>query len=334
MFQRHGVFTNGQTRVEGHFPENGSSKMTETPYFPSEFPTTFTSIAEAGTSLDILKRSYVIHCRNIMQAVSVGKTPAMPEYLFEQIRIAFPRWCAAFFRLEESRGNSSVYTEQLGFKLIKIHQLHLTIYYEYAKAGEQALYKNENSPFSWDDYNGLFEEILSLVGDVIKTSSGVRASVSGHSLESFESVKHDSATQPLFCLDNGILVPLYEVATMCRDPVIRRKAVSILRLAPRQEGVFNSHLLAMAAEKAIEIEEAAASGGALDYHSVFGESKVKQERKTITKSSEIPDSVRLTYAFPKIDMVKRNISLTIGPSAKKEINIPWPDLNFLVENAR
>lgn len=308
--------------------------MTETLYFPSEFPTSFTSVAEASTSLDALTRSYVIPCRNIMQAVSVGKTPQMPEYLFEQIRVSFPRWCTAFSRLEESRGHSLVSREQLGFKLIKVHRLHFTIYYEYAKASELALYKNETSTFSWDDYNDLFEEIVSLVGEVIKTTSGDRIPLSGHSPGSFGSVKQDSAIQPLFCLENGILLPLYEVSTMCRDPVIRRRAVNILRLAPRQEGVYNSHLLAMAAEKAIEIEEAAASGGTLDYDTVVSESKVKQERNTIMKSSEVPDSVRLTYAFPKIDMVKRNISLTIGPSAKKEIDIPWPDLNFLVDNAR
>jgi hypothetical protein len=305
--------------------------MPEVPCFPSEFPESFTSIAEAGNSLDTLKGSYVIHCRNIMHAVSVGKTYEMPKYLFEQMRLSSPRWCAAFSHFEESLGFSR---ELLGFKLIKIHRLHFMIYYEYAKASELALYKNEISSFSWDEYNDLFAEIVSLAGSVIKTTSATQTPFPGCASGSFDSMKQGSEIQPSFCLDNGVLLPLYEVATLCRDPIIRRKAVSILRSAPRQEGVFNSHLLAMAAEKAIEIEEAAASGNSLDYDSIITGSKVEQERNTITKSSEVPDSVRLNYAFPKIDMVKKKISLTIGPSAKKEINIPWPDLNFLVETAR
>lgn len=327
LFRRYEVFNNGQTRVEVDFPPQGALKIKKSPYFPSQFPASFSSIAEAGDSLDSLKRSYVIQCRNIMQAVSVGRTPEIPNHLFEQIKTSFPRWCAAFSRFEESSENLFASRERLGFKLLKIHQLHLMIYYEYAKASEIALYKNEASCFSWDDCNDIFAEIVSLAASVIKTAYGTQTPFCNFAPER-------NAVQPFFCLDNGVLVPLYEVATLCRDPVIRRRAVSILRSAPRQEGVFNSHLLAMAAEKAIEIEEATASGGFVDYDSIVAGSKVEQEGSRITKSSEVPDSVRLTYAFPKIDMVKKKISLTIGPSAKKEINIPWEALNFLVEAAR
>lgn len=262
-----------------------------------------------------------------MQAVSIGKAPETSEYLFEQIGSAVPRWCAAFARFEESRRNLPD-REQNGLKIVKIHQLHMLMYYEYARASERAIHRKERSLFSWDDYNDQFAEIVSLAASVVRNAYGTQCSSGGNKV------------QPVFCLDDGVLAPLYEVATLCRDPTIRRRAVSILRSAPRQEGLFNSHLLAMVAEKAIAIEEeaAAASSGSsgLDYNSIITDTKAGNQKagNTITESFQIPDSARLVYAFPKFDLAQKRISLTIGPSTKREIDIPWPALDFLVDAGR
>lgn len=259
-----------------------------------------------------------------MQAVSIGKAPETSEYLFEQIGSSVPRWCAAFARFEESRRHLPD-REQNGLKIVKIHQLHMMMYYEYARASERALHRNERSVFSWDQYNDQFAEIVSLAASVVGDSSMVRSSS-----------KDDPQIQPVFCLDDGVLAPLYEVATLCRDPAIRRRAVGILRSAPRQEGLFNSHLLAMVAEKAIAIEEeaaaAAAASGSMDYNSIVTDTtKNRQGRNAvITDSLQVPESVRLVYAFPKFDLARKRISLTIGPSTQREVDIPWPALDFLV----
>lgn len=288
-------------------------------------PESFDSIAEAAASLSTLKRSYVIHYRNIMQAVSIGKAPETSEYLFDQIGSSVPRWCAAFARFEESRRHLSV-GEQIGSNIVKIHQLHMMMYYQYARASERAIYQNERSLFSWDDYNDQFAEIVSLAASVVKHGYGNQSSPDGNPIP------------PVFCLDDGILAPLYEVATLCRDPIIRRRAVGILRSAPRQEGFFNSHLLAMVAEKAIAIEEKAATAApdssSLDYNSVVSDSERERYQSTdavIMESAQIPDSVRLVYAFPKFDVVHKKILLTIGPSTKREVDIPWPALDFLLD---
>lgn len=60
---------------------------------------------------------------------------------------------------------------------------------------------------------------------------------------------------PSFCLDMGFIIPLYSVASQCQDPMLRRKAIAILRSTPRQEGLWNSVLVAQAAERIMEIEE-------------------------------------------------------------------------------
>lgn len=257
-----------------------------------------------------------------MQAVSIGKAPETSEYLFEQIGSSVPRWCAAFARFEESRRHLHD-GEQTGLKIVKIHQLHMVMYYEYARASERALYRNERSLFSWDDYNDQFAEMVSMAASVVGNSHGTYSSPQGGQI------------QPVFCLDDGVLAPLYEVATLCRDPAIRRRAVDILRSAPRQEGLFNSHLLAMVAEKAIAIEEKAAitASGSMDYVSIVTNTKPENpdaSNAVITDSLQIPESVRLVYAFPKFDLTQKRISLTIGPSTTREIDIPWPALDFLV----
>ncbi|KUI67936.1 hypothetical protein VM1G_11480 [Cytospora mali] len=64
--------------------------------------------------------------------------------------------------------------------------------------------------------------------------------------------KHQAAS---FCLDMGFVIPLYTVASQCQDTTIRRRAISLLRSTSRQEGLWNSLVVATAAERIMEIEE-------------------------------------------------------------------------------
>lgn len=58
-----------------------------------------------------------------------------------------------------------------------------------------------------------------------------------------------------FCLDIGYVIPLYTVASRCQDITTRRRAIALLRSAPRQEGLWSSPVVARAAERMLEIEE-------------------------------------------------------------------------------
>jgi len=58
-----------------------------------------------------------------------------------------------------------------------------------------------------------------------------------------------------FSFDMGVIPPLYFTASRCRDPSIRRRALSILSANSHQEGVWNSDMLAKIAERLICIEE-------------------------------------------------------------------------------
>jgi hypothetical protein len=51
------------------------------------------------------------------------------------------------------------------------------------------------------------------------------------------------------------LAPLYYVALKCRHLAMRRRALELLRLAPRREGLWNGHYAFVTAKRIIELEE-------------------------------------------------------------------------------
>lgn len=61
--------------------------------------------------------------------------------------------------------------------------------------------------------------------------------------------------KPSFSADLGIVPPLYVVATKCREPLIRRQAIQLLRSGARREGMWDSELTARIAMWIAEVEE-------------------------------------------------------------------------------
>lgn len=59
-----------------------------------------------------------------------------------------------------------------------------------------------------------------------------------------------------FLFDMEIVSPLYYIVTKCRHPVIRRRALRILKGTHRREGLWDSNKTAAVAERVINIEEA------------------------------------------------------------------------------
>jgi hypothetical protein len=64
-----------------------------------------------------------------------------------------------------------------------------------------------------------------------------------------------STRLPSFCLDIGFVIPLYTVASQTSCHSLRREAIALLRSVRRQEGLWNSMLVADAAQRIMEIEE-------------------------------------------------------------------------------
>jgi hypothetical protein len=92
---------------------------------------------------------------------------------------------------------------------------------------------------AFDDFRGAFESIISLASSVICQSGP--CGISGRTVH--------------FSFETGVLPALYFTATRCRDPWIRRQALSLLSATSRQECIWNSEMLSKIAERLILIEE-------------------------------------------------------------------------------
>ena len=98
---------------------------------------------------------------------------------------------------------------------------------------------------SCDSFNDDFKKILALSTSYLKDKP----------LES-------STAEPLhrtFTLESGVLPSLYLISTKCRDPILRRQAISMVYRATCQEGMWEGSIIARYVEQIADFEEAAAN---------------------------------------------------------------------------
>ena len=72
----------------------------------------------------------------------------------------------------------------------------------------------------FDDYYEIYKDIVNLSEALLNSSKGSKV--------------------PKFCFDTGVILPLWFTGHKCRDPVIRRRVISLLVKYPRREGVWDS----------------------------------------------------------------------------------------------
>jgi Fungal specific transcription factor domain/Fungal Zn(2)-Cys(6) binuclear cluster domain len=99
--------------------------------------------------------------------------------------------------------------------------------------------------------------------------------------------------KPTFSLSLGIIPPLYIVSTRCRDPVIRRKAIHLLSICKRREGVWDSWLSSQVARRILEIEEEAAQQFFARRAGENGEDV--PETVSITSILQVPEEARIVH---------------------------------------
>lgn len=114
----------------------------------------------------------------------------------------------------------------------------------------------------YDRFRDSFNEIVELASTVIGTeASSVSVSQQRNktNLSSIYPTERQTASSPSFSASMGVIEPLYFIASRCRDPIVRYKALDLLSSYPRREGIWDSNLAARIAEMGIKIEENAAS---------------------------------------------------------------------------
>jgi hypothetical protein len=122
--------------------------------------------------------------------------------------------------------------EDIAMAVLQLHVLgsYLSIYIEHSPPDKKA---------SWKDFMPQINEMLELGNKVLSSTSP----------------GNNRGPTTFFCLDMGIVLPLYTLASQCGDPTIRRKVIVLLRSTARQEAFCNSFLVAGAIERIMETEE-------------------------------------------------------------------------------
>jgi hypothetical protein len=94
--------------------------------------------------------------------------------------------------------------------------------------------KTHRKKTEWDQSNGHFATIVALAEELLLL---------------------DVSTEPHFSLNSCALRALQWVASICRLPLVRRKAIQLLSAHPRQEGLWNGRRAAKIGEAIMNLEE-------------------------------------------------------------------------------
>ncbi|KAF4629760.1 hypothetical protein G7Y89_g8386 [Cudoniella acicularis] len=108
--------------------------------------------------------------------------------------------------------------------------------------------------------------------------------------ESLLSIERSKLREHFFSFEIGIILPLYFTGAKCRDPQIRRQAISLLKHMKHQEGTWESSGAAQVAEFVVGVEEEGVG--------------------CCTNAQQIPENARVQFVTVKIDAEKREIDLS------------------------
>lgn len=209
-----------------------------TEMLPSVMPETFQDLTQARDSLYCMYNDGFAFYQKLIEQTRCGTctiNTANPSESFNflnefgRLDSFLIRWLSAFDRYLELNTATADSKELKGATLLRVHYLCAFIVLHKSIRSEQC---------AFDTYTSHFDQIVSL-------SSAVMYAPGGPDL---------STPRPTFSLDLGVIAPLFYTAVSCRDPAIRRRAVSALS-CPRKEGAWSAVDAARVAYLAIQIEE-------------------------------------------------------------------------------
>lgn len=215
----------------------------DTHLFPTEFimqevgvvvdsvPESFGNLSEARNSLDDCM-GYLLQALSAAYFQSQGSdeqsskdTPPVPINMN-----LLPQWLAVFDTFLQNAGPNLVPKELQRATLLEIQYRCANILVTVGMPPKEA---------AFDEFQKDFESIVSLAESIIHGGG---------------TIKDPKRTRD-FSFDMSIVAPLYFTATRCREPLIRRQALSLLWTTARQECIWNAEMLTKIAERIILIEE-------------------------------------------------------------------------------
>ncbi|KAL9624388.1 MAG: hypothetical protein Q9160_001350 [Pyrenula sp. 1 TL-2023] len=218
-------------------------------YLPGSPPSSFQSLDEAQEAFEELYNSLNHYLS--LHPEQIHLTPRHTKYVYY-----FNMWSAKFNAFQQSCQKRSTDKQmRRGIAILQIWQKMLTVRLSYDYDAPEAAY---------DEHMADFASIVALAELAVQLQAR-----DGHPLK--------------FSISTGVVPPLYMAATRCRDPLIRRRAVSLLRQCNNRDGLWASNVVAPVAERIVQLEEDAALNQMIDDGDIG----------VISKASQIPERCRI-----------------------------------------
>ncbi|KAM3086214.1 hypothetical protein ACMFMG_000351 [Clarireedia jacksonii] len=197
-------------------------------------PLSFSSIQEAKDIFEYGCRLYttssIFYPSN---APSVLLSPSAGARDFEYLILKYMQAMNTFI---STHGPFFTPQQHIAFSVLRMHILtvNISFYSEFLHPIIRSTY---------DKFTPQMEEILVLAEKVVVSDLSYNLNPSNQ----------DGRETTSFCLDMGIIIPVFFVASNCQESSVRKKAIELLKVMRRQEGLWNSGLVAAAAERMEEI---------------------------------------------------------------------------------
>ncbi|KAI0598102.1 hypothetical protein F4775DRAFT_209358 [Biscogniauxia sp. FL1348] len=226
----------------------------------SQIPEVFDSLHEARVAWDTLCEKVMRYTETMFTFVTMNPMGILPASLQKHgtgFREQLEAWTKAFEPILASRtAPAKSSQEKTAIGVLKMNQLMGSILFSMT-------YKD--SEMAFDAFLPVFKEIVGLAMEVIGDEER-RAAARRCPNPQFcphQSVQPDifggqytaRHIKPSFSADLGVVPPLFVVATKCRDPIVRRQAIQLLRTSSRREGMWDSELAARIGYWIMTIEE-------------------------------------------------------------------------------
>ncbi|KAF4225508.1 hypothetical protein CNMCM6457_008135 [Aspergillus fumigatiaffinis] len=190
----------------------------------------WSEISEARDSLVILSNRTM----SFVEAVgSDRKTGGSPWQVSRQQALlqGLAAWLSAFESLMKRCGRRLKKTDPRGPVLLRIHHRTNQILVTVALSRDELIY---------DQLDDDFRAILAYVEELTELNA----------------LLDKDAVLSVFSLETGLISSLGYTASKCRNPVLRRKAISLLYRCPQKEGLWSMQQYAILARIIVQIEEA------------------------------------------------------------------------------
>lgn len=200
----------------------------------------------------------------------------------------FEEWTRAYDQLltrsSHTQYRSDCSSQHIAFLILRVNQLMTRIVLSF---------KYQTSQTRWDEYLEGFKAIVSTSEDLLVVEAQQRAKSGGSPWSS----DGQTSYQGTFSLTLGIVPALFLTCTRCRDRVTRHRALDILKTQRRRESVWDSQVVAVVAERIIQVEEESTSRYWQERGSPsLADSHTQQGRKAHLDSSEaqvVPEEARI-----------------------------------------